>query len=158
MDLEPGRTRVHEHAETARPLAAHKLHGASAGIGPVLARLAGAVRPCDCQGSNGPAAGKRQFARCKVGHKLSAPGSPLRTASSICWARHPPRVASLRDGRPCGWFQVIPPAYPHTFRSRLSPLDLAPQRFANRFHPKPPRLKVFLRQQQDTPRRAGQDQ
>jgi len=33
MDLEPGRIRVHEHAETGKSLAAYKLHGTRKSIG-----------------------------------------------------------------------------------------------------------------------------
>ena len=33
MDLEPGRTRVHEHAETGKPLAAYWLHAERGNIG-----------------------------------------------------------------------------------------------------------------------------
>jgi len=99
MDLEPGRTRVHELAETGKPLAAYKLHGTRGGIrsprrrvfvagvesfgaiGPLSYRAAG---PCARHGWNGPAAGNRQVAGGLVGHKLSAIGSPLRAASSAC--------------------------------------------------------------------------
>jgi hypothetical protein len=33
MDLEPGRIRVHEHAETGKPLAAYKLHAKRGNFG-----------------------------------------------------------------------------------------------------------------------------
>src|ERR1700723_1223772 len=39
MDLEPGRIRVHEHAETGKPLAAH-VHGIRSRFSPPMAPLA----------------------------------------------------------------------------------------------------------------------
>ena len=77
MDLELGRIRVHEHAETGKPLAAYKLHQALGGFGILF------TQPCyaGClycrQRWNGPAC-----CQGKVGHKLSAIGLPYRNARS----------------------------------------------------------------------------
>ena len=125
MDLEPGRTRVHEHAETGKPFAA-KSHGMHKRIEPDLARSSWLVRPCRSDGWNGPDRRKLQFARVKVGHKLSAIGSPLHSASSSGIL---PLLAqrAAHPGRPPFEFrrpsdsQVIPLAYPLSFRSRASP-------------------------------------
>jgi hypothetical protein len=81
MDLEPGRTRVNEHAETGKPQAEFKLHGCRERNEPYLAPIHRAVCPCNrhgfTHGWNGPA-DRGFFAILMVGHKLSAIGSPLR--------------------------------------------------------------------------------
>ena len=134
MDLEPGRTRVHEHAETGKPPPAWKAHGRRERIEPHLARIHRVVRPCNGRGWNGPGGRDFAIAHAQVGHKLSAIGSPQHTAG-------PPRClppGTLRAARPgctqraqpdAGDWQVIPPAYPRTFRSRLSPSVPSAQRF-----------------------------
>ena len=134
MDLEPGRIRVHEHAETGKPLAAI-VHGIRSRIRPLMARSVGRFRP-DCRlGWNGPAAGDRQIVRCRFGHKLSAIGSPHQTACSsgilpLCAQRAAPPGRPPCSPRRPGDSQVIPPAYPHPFRSRVSPSLLAALRFS----------------------------
>jgi hypothetical protein len=136
MDLEPGRTRVHEHAETGRPLAALKLHGTQGRIGADLARPFGVARPCDCQGWNGPAIDTEFAVDSKVGHKLSAIGLPYHAVRSVCSAcprGHSPlfaQFAARKDRRPRGFWhtsdsKVIPSAHPLSFRFRASLSDLA---------------------------------
>lgn len=88
MDRAPGRIRVHEHAETGKPLhpsdgdlspgapvplAAYKLHQALGGIRNFFPPLRSAVRMFIRQRWNGPN---------MVGHKLSALGLPYRKARS----------------------------------------------------------------------------
>jgi len=148
MDLEPGRIRVHEHAETGKPLAA-VVHGIRSRFRPLLARPAGGFRPDCCFGWNGPAAADRQIVRCRIGHKLSAIGSPHQTACSS--GILPLRVQrAAPPGRPpCALrrpndSQVIPPAYPRPFRSRVSPSLLAALRFSAQPDSQPARPCGFL--------------
>ena len=131
MDLEPGRIRVHEHAETGKPLAAH-VHGIRSRFSPFMARPARGFRPGRRLGWNGPAAADRPIIRCTVGHNLSAIGSPHQTACSsgilplgVQRAAPPGRPPCARR-RPSD-SQVIPPAYPRPFRSRVCP-SLLPHR------------------------------
>ena len=136
MDLEPGRTRVHEHAETGRPKAALKLHGMRGRIGADIAHSPGNVRPCDCQGWNGPAGDSGFASDGKVGHKLSAIGLPHYAVRSVCTAcprGHSPwfaQFAAFTVRRPrVFWhtsdFKVIPSAHPLSFRFRESLSGLA---------------------------------
>jgi hypothetical protein len=136
MDLEPGRTRVHEHAETGKPLAAKKLHGTQGRIGANLAHLPGVVRSCDLQGWNGPAGDDGFVFFGVVGHKLSAIGLPHRAVRSVCSAcpqGHSPRFARFaapNNRQPHGQrhtsdSKVIPPANPRSFRFRASLSGLA---------------------------------
>jgi hypothetical protein len=86
LDREPGRTRVHEHAETGKPvhpsdeylslgapvpLAAYKLHGTHGRIRENSSRSNRAKGLCRRQRWNGPAG----FLGA-VGHKISANGLP----------------------------------------------------------------------------------
>jgi hypothetical protein len=71
MDRVPGRIRVHEHAETGKPLAAYKLHQALEGIRSFFPPPRSAVCLYIRQRWNGPAG-----IPGKVGHKLSAIGLP----------------------------------------------------------------------------------
>jgi hypothetical protein len=92
MDHAPGRIRVHEHAETGKPLAAYKLHQALGGFGILFTQPRYARRLFIRQRWNGPAgiSGKVPPQRRrpvagdpgKVGHKLSAIGLPYRKARS----------------------------------------------------------------------------
>ena len=90
-----------------------------------MVRFHRVVRPCNRQGWNGPAG----FIG-KVGHKLSAIGSPHHTACSSGFPPHPAQLAAhlgrpQRDNRHASDSQVLPPAYPRPFRTRLSPSLLA---------------------------------
>ena len=90
MDRAPGRIRVHEHAETGKPLAAYKLHQALEGIWNFFPPPRSAVCLYIRQRWNGPAGipGKVPPQRRrpvagdpgKIGHKLSAIGLPYRKA------------------------------------------------------------------------------
>jgi hypothetical protein len=62
----PAGQRVHEHAETGKPQAAFKLHGARRRIEAYLASFPGVVRPCLRRGWNGPAPRNRQIAGSKL--------------------------------------------------------------------------------------------
>ena len=73
MDRAPGRIRVHEHAETGKPLAAYKLHFAFSGRRIFFYPPPRAVCTFNRKRWNGPAGNPG-----KVGHKLSAIGFPYR--------------------------------------------------------------------------------
>jgi hypothetical protein len=148
MDLEPGRIRVHEHAETGKPLAAH-VHGIPSRFSPPMARPARGFRPRLRLGWNGPAQGDRPIVCGTVGHKLSAIGSPHQTACSSgllpLGVRRgaPPGCPPCARRRPSD-SQVIPPAYPRPFRSRVSPSLLALPRYSVHSEPQPARPHGFL--------------
>jgi hypothetical protein len=148
MDLEPGRIRVHEHAETGKPLAAD-LRGIRRKIRPLLAYLPGVARPRRRLGWNGPAQRNLQVAQSRFGHKLSAIGSPHQTAcSSGIFPLRVHRVTHLggpssASRRPSD-SQVIPPAYPRPFRSRVSPSLLAAPRFSAQPGSQPARTRGLL--------------
>jgi hypothetical protein len=137
MDRAPGRIRVHEHAETGKPLhpsdedlspgvpvplAVYKLHTARRIFRGINPRPDRARRMCRRQRWNG--------LNHMDGHKLSANGLPYRTACSACWSGTSPWFAALR-GRP--WLghrntsdsRFIPTAHPLSFRPRASPSHLA---------------------------------
>ena len=131
MDRAPGRTRVHEHAETGQPLAAYKLHRTHGRIGKSNPRFHRATLLCKRQWWNGPAG-----ISGKVGHKISANGLPYRTTYSVCTAclvctaRPSPRIAALRGrtwrgNRHTSDLRVIPSAHPLPFRPCASPSNLA---------------------------------
>jgi hypothetical protein len=148
MDLEPGRIRVHEHAETGKPLAAH-VHGIRSRFSPSMAPPARGFRPGRRLGWNGPAAADLPIVRCTVGHNLSAIGSPHQTACSSgimplgVQRAAPPGRPPCAPRRP-GDSQVIPPAYPRPFRSRVCLSLLAAPRFSVHPEPQPPRPLGFL--------------
>jgi hypothetical protein len=125
MDLELGRTRVHEHAETGKPLAAYKLHTMRSCPGAFRSWFGSAERPCKRQGWNGPAG---VFGT--VGHKLSAIGLPYRKASSASsqemFAQFAaPNGRRQRGLRQAGNRRVIPSAHPQSSRILASPFALA---------------------------------
>ena len=131
MDLDPGRTRVHEYAETGKPLAAQKLHRTRWSFQACWPNSSRAVRLCTRHGWNGPARNTGM-----VGHKLSAIGLPHHPNRSVCLAcpswqpPQPAQYAALR-GRPprtlrnTGDSMVIPLALSLPFRFRASFSGLA---------------------------------
>src|ERR1017187_8150737 len=85
MDRAPGRTRVHEHAERGKPLAANRLHGTRGKLLAFKPLFFRAVRPCIRQRWNGPA----EFLLGLVGHKLSERvecyGDPIAESFFSAW-------------------------------------------------------------------------
>jgi hypothetical protein len=113
---------VHEHAETGKPLAAYKLHGAREYLGGALSPPGRASCLCRSQRWNGPASNIGM-----VGHNLSAIGVPHRTARS---ARLSPRITAPTGRPPLGnrhtsHSRVIPSAHPLPFRFCAYPSFLA---------------------------------
>jgi len=136
MDLEPGRTRVHEHAETGKPLAAFKLHGIRETVGAAKPPSSRVVLPCTRHGWNGPA-----LFWGMVGHKLPAIGSPHGKSRWAGSSRFSPEFSlfAAPEGWPKRWLrhacdsQGIPSVQSLPFRFRLFPSDLA----AGSSRPKP---------------------
>jgi hypothetical protein len=128
MDLEPGRTRVHEYAETGKPQPAQKLHRTRWRLWAFRPVSSRAVRLCTRLGWNGPAVSSGM-----VGHKLSAIGLPHQSIRSVCSAcpyRQPAQRAALQGSPPripglTGDSMVIPLASPLPFRFRASFSGLA---------------------------------
>jgi len=160
MDLEPGRTRVHEHAETGRPRTANKEHGTPGRTSRNLACFSCVVRPCRRYGQNGQIAGNGYIAgillpprrpaiavgiRGSSGNGLCAIGLPQYSASSSGFLPRLAHLAAPTGGRlrhrgHTSDSQVIPSACPHTFRSR-SNLSVPPGlRFPDCPDPTPTRL------------------
>ena len=115
MDFGPGRTRVHEHAETGRPFAASRLHRMRGIIGQGFPQPHFAEGQCKRQRWNGPASNIGV-----VGHKLSAIGLPQRAAGAV---GQPSRLAALRGrreqvNRQISDSRVIPSAHSLSSRCR----------------------------------------
>jgi len=140
MDLELGRTRVHEHTETGKPLAAHNLHAAPRSAWGLKPRPLRAVRPCKRHGWNGPTGyfgffpphrqNSVNWGHGVVGHKLSAIGSPERQAVSSSslpqFALRAALTGCRRSARgQAGNALVFPSPHPQSSRFRASPSFLA---------------------------------
>jgi hypothetical protein len=139
MDLAPGRKRVHEHAETGKPLHPSDNDRSPGCAAPwVVCTLhqargsAGAFQLCSDHGArsgtrqrwNGPAGHSG-----KVGHKLSAIGLPQDRVRSVVLhlARFAaPRGASPPECRCSGHQRFFTSAHPLPFRFGASPSHLAP--------------------------------
>ena len=152
MDLAPGRKRVHEHAETGKPLfpsendrsprcadpcAAYTLHQARGSPGAFRLRSDHGTRSGTRQRWNGPAghSGKVPPQRRRpvaggpgIGHKLSAIGLPqdrVRSAGLHHARFAAPRGASPPGCRCSGHQRFFTSAHPLPFRSGASPSHLA---------------------------------
>jgi hypothetical protein len=115
--IAPGRTRVHEHAETGKPLAEDRLHGGLEEPRAVKLCFFSPVRPCTRLRWNGPG---------MVGHKLSAIGLPQHSTRLACSIEHPPWFAAPRGRQPRGSqpikvSRVVLPAHSFPFRFCASP-------------------------------------